>query len=46
MKKFETPDFDAGRCIICQKNTKEKTSSIENGSKKIIDGKSEKRRGL
>ena len=37
LKKFKTIDFDTGRCIICQKNTKEKTTSTENGCKKIID---------
>ena len=37
LKKFQTTDFDAGRCIICQKNTKAKTTSTENGCKKIID---------
>ena len=37
LKKFKTIDFDAGRCIICQKSIKEKTTSTENGGKKIID---------
>ena len=37
LKKLKTTDFDAGRCIICQKNTKEKTTSTENGCKRIID---------
>ena len=27
LKKFKTTDLDVGRCIICQTNTKEKTTS-------------------